>query len=193
VFGMSFGELCVLVVVAIVVIGPKDLPRFLRKAGQFAGRLRRMATDVRAQSGIDEVLRSEGLTKDIAEIRRLAQGDFIDPVVRGRFNPILGAGVAEAARSVPPSPSEFVVVREREYPSEGADSYGAIPDTAIMYAKGLPVSSHASDPLYVAGDADAVLPTPLADVEEPPVELELVNEGPEEKAEAAAATDVGPS
>jgi sec-independent protein translocase protein TatB len=193
VFGMSFGELCVLVVVAIVVIGPKDLPRFLRKAGQFAGRLRRMATDVRAQSGIDEVLRSEGLTKDIAEIRRLAQGDFIDPVVRGRFNPILGAGVAEAARSVPPSPSEFVVVREREYPSEGADSYGAIPDTAIMYAKGLPVSSHASDPLYVAGDADAALPAPLADVEEPPVELELVNEGPEEKAEAAAPTDVGPS
>ena len=162
---MSFGELCVLVVVAIVVIGPKDLPRFLRKAGQFAGRLRRMATDVRAQSGIDEVLRSEGLTKDIAEIRRLAQGDFIDPVVRGRFNPILGAGVAEAARSVPPSPSEFVVVREREYPSEGADSYGAIPDTAIMYAKGLPVSSHASDPLYVAGDAPALfssvtLPSP---------------------------------
>jgi sec-independent protein translocase protein TatB len=193
VFGRSFGELCVLVVVAIVVIGPKDLPRFLRKAGQFAGRLRRMATDVRAQSGIDEVLRSEGLTKDIAEIRRLAQGDFIDPVVRGRFNPILGAGVAEAARSAPASPSEFVVVREREYPSEGADSYGAIPDTAIMYAKGLPVSSHASDPLYVAGDADAALPAPLADVEEPPVELELVNEGPEEKAEAAAPTDVGPS
>jgi len=43
------------------------------------------------------------------------------------------------------------------------------------------------------GDADAALPAPLADVEEPPVELELVNEGPEEKAEAAAPTDVGPS
>jgi sec-independent protein translocase protein TatB len=193
VFGMSFGELCVLVVVAIVVIGPKDLPRFLRKAGQFAGRLRRMATDVRAQSGIDEVLRSEGLTKDIAEIRRLAQGDFMDPVARGRFNAMLGTGAVEAARSPPPSPSEFVVVREREYPSEGADSYGAIPDTAIMYAKGLPVSSHASDPLYVMGDADAVLPAPLADVEEPPIELALVNEAPEEKAEAAAPTDVGPS
>jgi hypothetical protein len=62
-----------------------------------------------------------------------------------------------------------------------------------MYAKGLPVSSHASDPLYVMGDADAVLPAPLADVEEPPIELALVNEAPEEKAEAAAPTDVGPS
>ena len=80
VFGMGFGELCLVIVVAIVVVGPKDLPRFLRKAGQLAGKLRRMANDVRAQSGIDEVLRTEGLTKDIAEIRRLAQGDFVDPI-----------------------------------------------------------------------------------------------------------------
>src|ERR1700719_4009646 len=113
---MSFGELCVLVIVAIVVIGPKDLPRYLRKAGQMAGKLRRMATDVRAQSGIDEVLRSEGLTKDIAEIRRLASGDFI---------PSVSTAMSPAASSVPdvvPATHEVVVVREREYPREGADS-----------------------------------------------------------------------
>jgi sec-independent protein translocase protein TatB len=191
VFGMSFGELCVLVVVAIVVIGPKDLPRFLRKAGQLAGRLRRMASDVRAQSGIDEVLRSEGLARDIAEIRRLAQGDFIEPV--GRFNTTLRAGAAAIASS-PPSPSDFVVVREREYPTEGADSYGAIPDTSIMYAKGLPVSSLASDPLYLVGDGDAPLPAPLADADEPGPALPFVEEAPEGKTETAraASTDVGP-
>jgi sec-independent protein translocase protein TatB len=174
VFGMSFGELCVLVIVAIVVIGPKDLPRFLRKAGQLAGKLRRMASDVRAQSGIDEVLRTEGLTKDLAEIRRLAQGDFIDPV-RGVFSPPRPAGpagtaglagTAAAASATAPTmlaselTGDFVVVREREYPTEGADSYSAIPDTAIVYAKGLPSSPFARDPLYIAGDADAVLPPP---------------------------------
>jgi hypothetical protein len=37
-----------------------------------AGKLRRMAYDMRAKSGIDEVLRSEGIGADIAEIRRLA-------------------------------------------------------------------------------------------------------------------------
>jgi sec-independent protein translocase protein TatB len=154
VFGMSFGELCVLVIVAIVVIGPKDLPRYLRKAGQLAGKLRRMATDVRAQSGIDEVLRSEGLTKDIAEIRRLASGDFI---------PSAPLGLQSAASSPAPDASakpEITIVAEREYPREGADSYGAISDAAIVYAAGLPASPLAKDPLYVVGDADAPLPQP---------------------------------
>ncbi len=150
-FGMSFGELCILVIVAVVVIGPKDLPRVLRKAGQYAGKLRRLATDVRAESGIDEMLRSEGLHKDIAEIRRLAQGDFMNPISR----PESLAAVASTG---------LVVAREREYPREGADGHGAIPDTAHMYTQGLPKSRFATDPLYVAGDASAALPAPEAAV-----------------------------
>ncbi|MEO6576498.1 MAG: twin-arginine translocase TatA/TatE family subunit, partial [Polyangiaceae bacterium] len=39
-FGLSFGELVVLIVVAIVVIGPKDLPKILRKLGQWSGKMR---------------------------------------------------------------------------------------------------------------------------------------------------------
>ncbi len=71
-FGLSFGELVMLLLVAVVVLGPKEMPRYLRKAGQLAGQLRRMAYDMRTKSGIDEVLRSEGIGADIAEIRRLA-------------------------------------------------------------------------------------------------------------------------
>src|SRR5580704_8922469 len=76
VFGLSFGELMVLLIVAVVVLGPKDLPRYLRKAGEFAGRLRRLAFEMREKSGIDEVLRTEGIDRDIAEIRRLARGEI---------------------------------------------------------------------------------------------------------------------
>jgi sec-independent protein translocase protein TatB len=155
---MSFGELCVLVIVGIVVIGPKDLPRFLRKAGQLAGKLRRMATDVRAQSGIDEVLRSEGLTKDIAEIRRLAQGEFMEPLRVGTAVAAATSTASTPAQLPDASTGDFVVMREREYPTEGSDSYAAIPDTAIVYAKGLPPSPLAKDPLYILGDADAVIP-----------------------------------
>ncbi|HEY8041017.1 MAG TPA: twin-arginine translocase TatA/TatE family subunit, partial [Polyangiaceae bacterium] len=75
-FGLSFGELCVLLIVAVVVLGPKELPRYLRKAGQFAGKLRRLAYDMREKSGIDEVLRTEGIDLDIAEIRKLARGEI---------------------------------------------------------------------------------------------------------------------
>jgi sec-independent protein translocase protein TatB len=165
VFGLSFGEFCVLIVVAIIVIGPKDMPRVLRKMGQFAGKIRRMAADVRSQSGIDEVLRTEGLTKEITEIRRLAQGDFAE----------ISASVSrEDPRDTYPRPphspdsgaaADVQVVREREYPREGADSYGALPDTSTVYSSTFPASTWASDPLYVLGDADAklVAPAPPAD------------------------------
>jgi sec-independent protein translocase protein TatB len=108
VFGLSFGELVMLLLVAVVVLGPKEMPRYLRKAGQLAGQLRRMAYDMRAKSGIDEVLRSEGIGADIAEIRRLAtfaRGELggIMTSVRSATN---GAGLSDLAGSpyAPPPP-----------------------------------------------------------------------------------------
>jgi len=154
---MSFGELCVLVIVAIVVIGPKDMPKVLRKAGLLAGRLRRMATDVREQSGIDEVLRADGLHEDIAEIRKLAQADFLSPAAR-RPQPAGGSGATKSLDS----PLDTTVVREREFPRDGADCYGSLPDTAIMYAREPKLSPLARDPLYVNGDRDAPVARPEA-------------------------------
>lgn len=158
---MSFGELCVLVIVAIVIIGPKDLPKVLRKAGNLAGKIRRMASDVRAESGIDDVLRSEGLHKEIAEIRRLAQGDFHSPSLRSEKL------VADRP------PSGLVVAPEREYPSTGPDSHGALPDgphAVTPYDRATHKSPFAVDPLYVTGDASGVLPVsdPLKSSDKPP-------------------------
>src|SRR5580692_12891230 len=147
-FGMSFGELCVLVIVGLVIFGPNDLPRVLRKAGQFVGKLRRIASDVRAESGIDEMLRSEGLKKDIAEIRRLARGDFSSPLVR-----------TEKLMMRPPS-SDVVVARHREYPREGADSHSAVPNAGQVHAQELRASRLDGDPLYLMKDASAAVPVP---------------------------------
>jgi sec-independent protein translocase protein TatB len=178
VFGLSFGELMVLLIVAVVVLGPKELPRYLRKAGQFAGQIRRMASDMRQKSGIDEVLRTEGIDRDLAEIRRLARGELggVATAVRSVGDAVrpgtLGApapssAVTSASQPTPvaqaapvdgysptqiPSP-QSAVDREREYPREGADSYGALPDTALVYDGSLPASPLADDALYARGEA----------------------------------------
>jgi sec-independent protein translocase protein TatB len=157
VFGLSFGELCVLLIVAMVVLGPKELPRYLRKAGQLAGRLRRLAYEMREKSGIDEVLRTEGIDRDIAEIRQLARGEIGGVVSAVR-------STADAVRSGQPStspyetqplkaPAPVIVSKEREYPSEGADSYGALPDTAAVYDGSLPASPLAEDGVYAQGES----------------------------------------
>jgi sec-independent protein translocase protein TatB len=183
VFGFSLSELIVVVVVALVVIGPKDLPKMLRKLGQYAGKLRRMASDLRAQSGIDEALRTEGLADDIAEIRKLARGE-LDAVQRSVDISGTTARPTETSASSGYR-DDFFVVRDREYPRDGADAYGALPDNAIVYAEGLPKSKLARDPLYVLGDPNGVLP--------PEPEPEPANAAEPEPANAAEPERLDPS
>lgn len=160
-------ELIVLIVVALVVIGPKDLPKVLKKVGYWAGRLRRMAGELRAQSGIDDVLHNEGLHESIVEIRKLARGE-IESVKRSvdisgadlGTAALATAGAAAAASSTGPTAGldDIRIDREREYPKDGADGYLCLPDTAIVYDGTLPFTDLDRDPLYVLGDAAAVVP-----------------------------------
>jgi sec-independent protein translocase protein TatB len=57
-------ELLVIAAIALIVVGPKDLPVMLRKLGQFLGRMRALANEFRAsfedmarQSELDELRR----------------------------------------------------------------------------------------------------------------------------------------
>ena len=54
-FDIDSSELALIAVVALLVIGPKDLPRVLRVVGQWVGKARGMARHVR--SGFDTMVR----------------------------------------------------------------------------------------------------------------------------------------
>lgn len=58
-FDIGIGELLVIIIVAVVVIGPKDLPLAMRTAGRWIGKMRRMSTHFR--SGIDTMVREAEL------------------------------------------------------------------------------------------------------------------------------------
>jgi sec-independent protein translocase protein TatB len=58
-FDIGYSELLVVAVVALIVIGPKDLPRVMRTVGQWVGRARGMARHFR--SGIDTMIRESEL------------------------------------------------------------------------------------------------------------------------------------
>jgi sec-independent protein translocase protein TatB len=184
-FGMSFGEIIMIAVVGILVVGPKELPKMLRKAGQWSGKLRRMALDLRVQSGIDDALRMEGLSDDIAEIRKLARGelDGVHHAVR--------ANSLEAGQSLPTREEEYRQVddsflRMREYPRDGADSYDAVPDVVVSTYP-LPRSSFAKDALYMTGDIHGELPP------EPPAPEVALTEPAEPLPSTTEATIEAPS
>lgn len=179
---MGFWEIVMIVIVAIVVIGPKDLPKVLRRLGQYAGKLRRMAADLRAQSGIDDALRMEGLSDDINEIRKLARGEL--------------DGVQQAISRTPEDRAQYEeemkqldasLFRAREYPRDGADAYGAIPDAAAIDYE-LPPSPLARDPLYVTGDVDGVLPELPAPAVAVATEPSVTEAAPADDAAAAEPT-----
>jgi len=58
-FDIGWSELLVIAVVAIVVVGPKELPKLMRSFGFYAGKLRRAAAEFRRQ--FDEAMREAEL------------------------------------------------------------------------------------------------------------------------------------
>ncbi|MBP6819759.1 Sec-independent protein translocase protein TatB [Ferrovibrio sp. MS7] len=66
-FDIAWSELGVIAVVALVVIGPKDLPKVLRTVGQWTSKARSMAREF--QSGIDDMVRES----ELDELRKSAK------------------------------------------------------------------------------------------------------------------------
>ena len=72
--GMS--ELVVIAIVALIVVGPKDLPVLLRRFGQFMAKLRGMAAEFRAS--FDEMARQSELDELRKEVEAMRRGQFAD-------------------------------------------------------------------------------------------------------------------
>ncbi len=80
---MSWGEVMVIGAVALIVIGPKDLPRALRTVGQVTGKLRRMAAEFQGQ--FQEAMREA----ELDDVKQQLQGmnQSVSSLNTG-FNPI---------------------------------------------------------------------------------------------------------
>ena len=81
-FDIGWGKLVVIGVVALIVIGPKELPGVLRTVGQWMGKIRRMASEFQGQ--FQEAMREAemaDLKKQVDEMTDTAKGftDF-DPL-----------------------------------------------------------------------------------------------------------------
>jgi sec-independent protein translocase protein TatB len=71
-FDLGWTELLVIAVVAIIVIGPKDLPRALRTFGRWTGKMKGMAREF--QNQFNEALREaelDGVKKQVNDLASL--------------------------------------------------------------------------------------------------------------------------
>jgi sec-independent protein translocase protein TatB len=69
-------EFLIAAVVALIVVGPKDLPVLLRKFGQFMAKVRSMAAEFRAS--FDEMARQSELDELRKEVEAMRKGQLAD-------------------------------------------------------------------------------------------------------------------
>ena len=72
---MSWGEIMVIGGVALIVIGPKDLPKALRTLGQMTTKMRRMAGEV--QSQFNDAMREVRMALLEADVNFRVVKDFV--------------------------------------------------------------------------------------------------------------------
>jgi sec-independent protein translocase protein TatB len=125
-FGLNWGELVVIGIVALIAIGPKELPTVLRTVGQWMGKVRRMANEFQGQ--FQEALREAELTDlqkhadDIgSSVSSLAN---IDPLAEEQKEL---ERIGEGAGNLP---SEAVVT-EPAAASPAAEATPALPDISV--------------------------------------------------------------
>ncbi|MDG4549348.1 MAG: Sec-independent protein translocase protein TatB [Candidatus Contendobacter sp.] len=119
-FEIGFWELIVVGVVALVVVGPEQLPGLARKAGFWLGKARRMIAEVRAEvdrelhlEEIKQSLRQQAnlgevkdLTDQMQSLRREIEEEFDDPGPPPGWQPGMPTAGPPPPGWTPPVPSQ---------------------------------------------------------------------------------------
>jgi sec-independent protein translocase protein TatB len=158
-FDIGWGELLLIGIVALIAIGPKELPGVLRSLGQWMAKLRRMASEF--QNQFQEAMREAemaDLKKQVDDLTSQAQSyanfDPIDDVRReleGTQQQIESAITTEPPAS-PSAPAETAAVEASAAPPAlpSADTPPALPSADTPPA----VPSPAAEPTSVDAVAD---------------------------------------
>jgi sec-independent protein translocase protein TatB len=109
-FEVAWSELLLVVIVAIIVVGPKELPGLMRTAGRMLAKLRRTADDFRRQ--FDEAVKEAGGEDLQREMNALRQHNPINQIrnsieeaARENYGPRTGTLPESAvAGDLPPPP-----------------------------------------------------------------------------------------
>jgi sec-independent protein translocase protein TatB len=117
-FGIGIPELMLIGLVALMVVGPKNLPSTLRAIGRAVREFQRASRELRQEAGFDEVV--DEVTRPLREGLSGIEDD-----VRSTID--------ETKRSMTMEAEADAVDLAMEYPEGGPDDFGALPEGAAVY------------------------------------------------------------
>ena len=158
-FDIGWSELVVIAVVALIAIGPKELPGVLRMIGQWMGKARKMASEFQGQ--FQEAMREAemaDLKKSFDEVRDAAAGITSGNVMTSLQKDVSDAlnidGVDKAAASTDTPAIEPPVTAKVDAPT--TPQIDAAPTSKVDAAE-VPIPE-----IFTEADAQAVASQPLA-------------------------------
>ncbi len=138
-FDIGWSELLVIGIVALIVIGPKELPGVLRTVGNYMGKIRRMASEFQGQ--FHEAMREAemaDLKKSVDEMAESATKGFtdFDPIgsVRKEIDSLSADPLAESPKPATPesvSPEAAAESMPAPVSADTAIPQPAMADTAL--------------------------------------------------------------
>lgn len=151
--GLGWTEMLVIGVVALIVIGPKDMPVVMGRIGKFVGQIRRMGNEFQREinrtTGLDEV---RNLRNSITSpLKKTAEE------IRKEFNTMTPTGPQPSGAIKPADPKAESVVdelrsaagmppAEKKSSNQLASDYGFKPTEPVKAAKVVPAESVAAAP-----------------------------------------------
>ncbi|MEZ6023184.1 MAG: Sec-independent protein translocase protein TatB [Hyphomonadaceae bacterium] len=115
---LGFQEIVLLAVLALVVVGPKDLPLLLRKLGRWTAKLRGMAQEFR--SGFDELARQAELDELRREVDALRRTTSLHDIGREITKPLPTLEDYAGISKPPPKPAAPALETPEGPPAEAA-------------------------------------------------------------------------
>lgn len=155
---IGWSELLVIMVVALLVIGPKDLPKVLKTVGIWVRKARMLTRDF--QNSVDEMIREadlEDVRRQATELRNLNLAkeveNTIDPSgsLRNAFDPNVTSSPAVTARPRAEDDSDPEAEADRT-------AHGDFRGTGTVQAAQIPAA--AAEPQLPAVPADQKIPEP---------------------------------
>jgi sec-independent protein translocase protein TatB len=165
-FDLSWSHIAILVVVALLVLGPKELPNAIRTGAQLLRTLRKLAGEFR--SGMDDLLREAELDETRKAIKQaMTEGventiaQNVDPTGEIKAavstNPLTESEAIPAAETpkviehdAPPAPAHSIVPPPSERPIEAAAEASLASPAAAE-----PTAAHVAEPREQKRDASA--------------------------------------
>jgi sec-independent protein translocase protein TatB len=169
-FGLGWGEMVVIGIVALIAIGPKELPTVLRTLGQSMAKIRRMAAEFQGQ--FQEALREV----EISDLKKQAEDITSSVTDFSNFDPMANAQKEMERAFMPDAPATGELASA---PSpDAANAALAAPAPPAELAAPLPEAT----PLP---EINVPLPEPLTEKDFAPTELPPPKE-PEKQAGGSA-------